>query len=125
MGARRGGEVSAGGESHNADAPGIDAILRGAGTYHAQRTLGVAELNGMPVAVRAQPVEQDIRGDTEVVEKQRGLRAFMIRSEASVTAARADDDGRAVRFLLRRTVDFQPRLIVVGVAFGSGGTVRP
>src|SRR6187399_2593120 len=109
--ARAGGKMASCGESHDANAPGIDAILRRARTHGPDGTLGITQFDRMTISMRSEPVEEDVGRDAKVVEEHRRLGAFVIRCQSAITAAGANDDRSPVRTFLCRTVNLQTRLV--------------
>src|SRR5258706_6173964 len=117
-----GGEVAAGGETHDADTVGCDVDACGAFADHANRLLRVIEHGGMVVA-RAESILEHERGHAEAVEPLRELRTFLVDRERAIAAAGADDDGGPVG--RTRKVGGERGAILLLLANGTGCALRP
>ena len=104
--------------------PGSTPPLGGPSAHEADRPLRVLERRRVVVA-RAQAVLQHERGDADRVEPEGDLPALVVRREAAVAAARAHDDGGAVRVLGERAVDGELRLVGRLGAHGARSALGP
>ena len=125
VGAGGGGEVTSGGEAHDADAGGVDGVGVGAVAHEADGALGILEGDGVAVAVAAEAVVEDVGGDAEGVEEAGGLDAFVVFGETAVAAAWADDDGAAVGEGGIGGVEVEGGLVFFGGAGGLGSALGP
>ena len=92
----RGGKLSARREPHDADLVGIDVPFFGIGAHHAHGLLGVIySVSRGVVAVLAQPVAQNDRGDAVVIEEGDKVCTLAAYVERIVPTARDDDHSRA------------------------------
>ncbi len=121
---RRGGrcQMPSGGKSPDADAVGLDAQSRRAGSNGADGALCVIDHRGV-VILRAQPVLQHEGRNAKAIEPFRDLHAFMIHREMHVASAWADDDGGAIgRF---RQIGSDGGLVLIRRSEGARRAVGP
>lgn len=123
MGQEGGGQVSAGGGAHDGDASGVDLPIRGAGADEAEGAGGVLQHDGMAVAVRAEAILEDERGEA-LLHDPFGVVVSFVAGEHAVAAAGTDDDGRAGGVGLRQ-VGRDGRAVFVFAAEGAGDVVGP
>ena len=124
MGGGGGGEVSAGGESDDADFIWIDVPFLGACADGADGALGVGDGGGV-VVVGGVSVAEDEGGDAVVVAPLGDLFSFVVHGEVAVATAGGDDDGGAVGFVLGGEPGGDLGGIFVGGAECAGGAVSP
>ena len=93
MGVDGGGEMTAGGEAHDAHLGRVDFPIGGMAAREAEGALHVVHRHGMTVAVRGETIFQDETGHAMRLEKLGDIGALMLEGEPGVTAAGTDDDG--------------------------------
>src|SRR5262245_25245668 len=101
MSQRRRREMAPGGRAHDADTFRINLPLRGPRAHGSDGTLRVLQHARMPIALGAEAIAEHERRHALLIEKERVVRSFMGR-ETSITATRANHDGRATGLVGRR-----------------------
>src|SRR5579872_4070095 len=85
MGGDRGGQMSAGGKTPNADVVWFHAIIGGMGTYITHGPLAI--LNRRRVVVTGRnPVMQDKSGNAAIIQPLGNLRSFMVKRQKLITS---------------------------------------
>src|SRR5271155_5342012 len=91
MGAERGGEMAAGGESPDADAVGVDAVLGGMGADEAHGAAAVVDLDR--IAVGRDTIVEDEGGHALLVEPGGDLEAFVAHGDMLIASTWNDENG--------------------------------
>ncbi len=101
MGAEEDGEISAGGEAHNADVGGVDVPVGSVGAGEPHGLLRVFEVRGIGGIVAGfaerlgNAVLDEDAGDADGVEPVAGVESFTVPGENLVASAGEDEDGGA------------------------------
>ena len=122
MRARRGRQMSAGREAHDADAVRQHAIFAGLLAHDADGALRVVELGRMAI-FRPQPVLQNKGRDPHGVQPARNLVTLFVHREVHIAASRAHDHGRSGASSLRHEVCRQSGLVLLLGPLCSGSAV--
>ena len=124
MGDQGGGEMSAGGRTHDADAFGVEFPFLGPGAHGADGAGGILQHRRMMIAAGGESIFQDEAGNALFVQPKRVALAFMLR-ETAVAATRANHDGRARGFGRVGQKDGERGDVFFRVAQGAGSAVGP
>ena len=117
-------QVAARGEAHDADAAGIDAIVRRFGANRADGPLRVAKFDRVMI-LGPEPVLQHERRDSDRVQPPRDIGSLFLHCEVLVAAAGTHHHRRTRSPALRHDEGINHRLIGGLGTLCAGGAIRP